>query len=375
MVYKLLSFILIYILSVINFAIILLPLMLFIIPFFIIKNNIIDFESLIGIILFVLFLVSCLMNFIILLDFLFGISSRKFLKNTTPYQKIEDYKMLETIFNETKIKFNKQNVELLISNSEDINAFAFGNIKKQYIVLTKGLISKYLIKLGFTDNFLFSIKCIMGHEMSHLINKDYLPTLLLEINEYSSKFISKIIYQFFKIFLTIVRLIPIIGRIISYNIYGIYKILNYLILFFYKYIILSIYKLIYLKISRSKEYRCDMQSSLANGGINMAAALSVLDDNGYITLFSSHPKTQKRIKYVQDVKQVTYTIRPIRGNNFINFVAFLIIILLPIVMYYLINFEHMQENYEHIILMIKNQINILKFEITNFISKMHMWRY
>ena len=82
MVYKILSFILIYILSIVNFSIILLPLMFFVVPIIISKPNLIDTQSIVSIILFVFFLVSCLMNFIILLDFLFGFSSKKFLKIT-----------------------------------------------------------------------------------------------------------------------------------------------------------------------------------------------------------------------------------------------------------------------------------------------------
>ena len=205
MVYKILSFILIYILSIVNFSIILLPLMLFVVLIFISKPNLIDTQSIVSIILFVFFLVSCLMNFIILLDFLFGFSH--------PYEKFKEYEILTNIFNEIKMVFNRPNVKLLISNSGKVNAFAVGNMKKQYVVLTQGLVNKYLLRLNETNNFLLAMRCIIGHEMSHLINKDYLPTLLLEINEYSIKIVSKMIYMFFRIFLVAFRIIPFFGEI------------------------------------------------------------------------------------------------------------------------------------------------------------------
>lgn len=369
MVYKLLSFILVYILSIVNFAIILLPLMFFLVSIFVFKNNLIDTQSIVSIILFVFFIISCLMNFIILLDFLFGFSSKKFLKNTQSYEKFKEYEILTNIFNEIKIAFNRPNVKLLISNSGSVNAFAVGNMKKQYVVLTQGLINKYLLELKATDNFLLAIRCIIGHEMSHLINKDYLPTLLLEINEYSTKIVSKIIYMFFRIFLVMFRIIPFFGKIFSYIIFGLYKIINFSLLFFYKYVIIPVYKLIYLKINRSKEFRCDMQSSLVNGGLNMASALSILDDSGYITLFSSHPKTKKRINYIKNIKPINGTIKPVRGNNLINLIAVLFIILIPVILYYLIDFEHVRQNCKDVIETYKFQLYLMKLKINSFLKR------
>ena len=362
MVYKILSFILIYILSIVNFSIILLPLMFFVVPIVISKLNLIDTQSIVSIILFVFFLVSCLMNFIIILDFLFGFSSKKFLKNTQPYEKFKEYEILTNIFNEIKMVFNRPNVKLVISNSGKVNAFAVGNMKKQYVVLTQGLVNKYLLRLNETNNFLLAMRCIIGHEMSHLINKDYLPTLLLEINEYSIKIVSKMIYMFFRIFLVAFRIIPFFGEIFSYIVFGLYKMINFSLLFFYKYLITPIYKLIYLKINRSKEFRCDMQSSLANGGLNMASALSILDDGEYITLFSSHPKMKKRINYIKNIKPISGTIKPVRGNNLINLIAFLFIILMPVILYYLIDFEHVRQNFKDVIETSKFQLYLMKFK-------------
>lgn len=369
MVYKLLSFILIYILSIVNFAIILLPLMFFVVPIVIFKTNLIDTQSIVSIILFVFFLVSCLMNFIILLDFLFGFSSKKFLKNTQSYEKLKEYGIIINAFNEMKIIFNKPNVKLLISNSKAVNAFAVGNMRKQYIVLTCGLLDKYLLKLKTIDNFTLAIRCIIGHEMSHLVNRDYLPTLLLEINEYSTNIVSKIIYMFFRIFLVIFKIIPFFGKIFSYIVFGLYKMINFSLLFFYKYVIIPVYKLIYLKINRSKEFRCDMQSSLANGGLNMASALSILDDREYITLFSSHPKTKKRINYVKNIKPISGTIKPARGNNLINLIAFSFIILMPVILYYLIDFEHVRQNYKDVIETSKFQLYLMKLKINLFLKQ------
>lgn len=367
MFYKLLSFILIYILSIINFAIILLPLLFIIVPIFLMKIDIIETDSVIAIVLSILFLVSCVMNIMIIFDFIFGISSRKFLKDTENYDKLQDYLFLAYPFQEIKAKFNRHDVKLLISNSSEINAFAVGNMKKQYIVLTKGLITKYVMKLGPSEKMIVSLKCIMGHEMSHLINKDYLPTLLLEINEYSTKFISNILYKFFQIFINIFKIIPFFGDLITYLVLTFYKICNYLLMFFYNHVILPLYKIIYLKISRNKEFRCDMQSALANGGINVSVALSVLDDGDYFTLFSSHPKVKTRLKRIQNVKQDDKTIKPIIANSFINFFAIVFIIFLPLILFYSINFQQIVDNYNHIVSTVYEEIYFMKLRIKNFL--------
>ncbi len=360
---KLLSFILIYILSVINFVIILLPLLLIIVPIIASKIELIDHESIMSMIFFAFFSVSCIMNFMILIDFLFGISSKKFLKNTKECEKLADYSILLTVFDEIKDKFNKHNVQLLISSSLAPNAFAVGSMRSEYIVITKGLIDKYLMKFGSSENFLISMKCIMGHELSHLAHKDYLPTLLLEINEYSSKIVSKIIYQFFRIFITLFKIIPVIGNFITYAFFGAYKTINYLIMFFYKYITLPLYKLIYLQINRSKEYRCDKQSSMANGGLSMVSTLSILDDKGYSTLFSSHPSIKKRIKYVQNIEESAKKIKPLPGTSFINFLAVFLVFMLPIFLFYAIDFQHLQENYEDVVLKVQQEIYFIKLKM------------
>ncbi len=353
---KLLSFIIVYALSIVNFAIILLPLLFLLIPAIITETNVIEEDSIISVMIFVLFCTSLIMNFMILIDFIFSISYKKFIKNTKNYEEIEDYKFLMVPFEEIKVAFNKPNVKLLISESTEVNAFAVGNMRNQYIVLTKGLIAKYIESLTLKSDFLLAMKCILGHEMSHLANRDYLPTLLLEINKNSSEFVSKIILKIFTIFTTIIKVVPIIGSLISNVIMFIYKTLNYIILFFYKYVVLH--------ISRGKEFRCDYQSAIVSGGINVSTALSILGEDGYSTIFSSHPNTNRRIRKVREVGQlVSSNMKYFLVSDIINLIGFLVVFTAPFVLFFLINFQEAKNEYKSFKSRINTKIIMLKINL------------
>jgi len=368
MFYKLLSFILVYILSIINFTIILSPLLFFIVPIIATESDLIKSDSIIAIVLIIFFLISCITNIILLFDLIFGFSSRASIKGTKDYRKLKNYDIFDQIFEDIKMHFNTYRVKLLISDSAEVNAYAVGNLGRKYIVLTQGLINHYLMEFENRDNFLSCIKGIIGHEMSHLINKDYLPGLMLTINEKATKFVSKIILGFFNIFINIIQYIPIIGRIISGIIIKFYELLDFLISFFYKYIILSIYKFIQLKVGREKEYRCDFQSAQVCGGDVMALALSSLGEDGYSTIFSSHPKTSSRVKSVRNIEKAYNVIKPQCGNGFVNFIFILSILLTPFITLYFININGLIENYEEIYMKINYFILNFKANIQNFIS-------
>ena len=366
MFYKLLNFILVYILSVCNFAIIMSPILLFCIPIMITKSPYIKSNSALTIVLLMFFIVSCLMIIFLFFDFLFGFSTRYVIKGTKEYIKIKKYEIFQDIFEDVQDRFRKYNVKLMISNSTEVNAFAVGNLGRQYIVLTNGLLSEYLLQMQDKTYFLTCIKCIIGHEMSHLVNKDYLPGLVLTTNELATSFISKIILGIFNIIINICNFIPFVGGIISSILLNAYKIINFVLNFFYKYIILTIYKIIQLKISRNREYRCDMQSSYISGGDKMAEALSVLGESGYITIFSSHPKTSSRVKHVKYIEKNYDTISQEFGNGFVNFCSIVFILILPMIIYYYMDLKGLVENYNTLLFNIRVYFMNLRLKILSF---------
>ncbi|MDR2527154.1 MAG: M48 family metalloprotease, partial [Rickettsiales bacterium] len=101
--------------------------------------------AVISVVLLIFLFVNVIVLIAVFLDLMFGFTTKSFIKNTTPYLKIKNYDLLTPVFEDLKLQFNRNDVELMVSNSEQINAFAVGNFKKQYVIITKGLVSCYLM--------------------------------------------------------------------------------------------------------------------------------------------------------------------------------------------------------------------------------------
>jgi len=331
---KPINLILVYVITVFNIVVLASPFMVALLPILNFGHRPWDIDA--GILsqmklalCFLFFLVSFLMLFYLFLDFLFGFSVRTSLKNCSRFEKIKDYDFLSDIFDQVKTRFGQKHVHLYIKNSDEINAFAVSSFNKRAIVLTQGLIKHYLVECQDPKRFLNAIRSIMGHEMSHLINKDFLPAFLIMTNQKITNFVSRILSFFFVILSRIVFLIPG-GRSCGFLMNDIYGILRFILTAFNRFIVYNIYEFLRRFVSRAIEFRCDRQSAYAFGGHNMALALSMLGSNGYFTLFSTHPRTARRIKKVQELKMVESTIDAGFVDSIANYfsIMFLMIICL-----------------------------------------------
>jgi Zn-dependent protease with chaperone function len=347
-VYKLIDFAVIYLLSIVNFAIILLPLLFVFVPLVYVGVPIQN-KSLITITSLIFLFVNTFTILSIFFDFVFGWSTKHYIKATVPYLSVKNYDFLTPIIDDLRLQFNKPEVQLMIEKSNEINAFAVGNLHKKYVVLTEGILYKYLLEnRDSPDLFLKKIKCILGHEMSHLINKDYLPGLLITLNNKASDLVSNVVIGFFNIFLNLLSYIPIIGWFISILMDWLYKTINFIFSFFNKYCLRSIYKFFQLKMSRVNEYRCDGQSAMVNGGNLVAETLESLGESGYTTIFSTHPKTSSRVKKVMTIKKTGNIIKPDGYNAFINFLVFIFIFSIPFFVIRYIDLRGLNNNYQAI---------------------------
>lgn len=301
------SLALVYIITIFNILTLLSPVIAIALPFIEFRNNVILienglYEKLNFTFFLLMFLVSFLMLVYLLLDFLFGFSVKSALKNCTRYEKIKDYDFLANIFDQVKSKFGEKNVRLYVKNSNEINAFAVSSLGSKAIVLTSGLIDHYLVHCQDPKEFLYALRSIIGHEMSHLVNKDFLPAFLIITNQKITNLISSVLHFLFNLVVRFIDMVPYSGRSLSKTIWNVYSILNFTITAFNRFIVYNIYELLRRFVSRSIEYRCDYQSAKAFGGKQMALALSKLGEGGYFTLFSTHPRTKARIRKVENIK-------------------------------------------------------------------------
>ena len=277
-------------------------------------------------IFFLFFIASLFMLVYLFFDFIFGFSVRTSIRGCSEYSKLKDYKFLDDVFKQVQNKFKRKNVKLLIKKSDEINAFALGGIRTSYIVIAEGLINHYLTKSHNMDDFLLAIRSVMGHEMSHIINKDYLPTYLIITNQKITNFLSNSLYFLFTIIARAVAHIPYGGRPSSRVVYSTYTLFHFLLTLFNRVVVYNVYEFVRRFISRSIEYRCDKQSSQAFGGMNMSLALSMLGKRGYFTLFSTHPATQSRINKASKIEENNKQIKPSLINYISNIASFILLI-------------------------------------------------
>lgn len=330
---KPINLILVYVLTVFNILVVISPFTAALIPLIDFKTHTLEINQDIYLkiklaLFFIVFLISFFMLIYLFLDFLFGFSVRSSLKNCSRFEKIKDYDFLSNIFDQVKTKFGERSVHLYVKNSDEINAYAVSSLGRKAIVLTQGLIKHYLVECSDPKKFLNALRSIMGHEMSHLINKDFLPGFLIMTNQKITNFVARILEIFFRIVTRVIGFLPYGGRFSAYLMNDVYSILSFILTSFNRFIVYNIYELLRRFVSRSIEFRCDRQSAKAFGGHNMALALSMLGKSGYFTLFSTHPRTARRISKVQNIKMTEANITPRFVDSIFNYFSMMFLVVI-----------------------------------------------
>lgn len=365
---KLISFLLVYILTVLNFLVFLSPLtFLFISKYFL--NITEGSQHIQTIFLLIISGISAITIILLCFDFLFSHSIRRLTKNAVRYDKDNTYKILDRVFNTVKDKYNVKNVELYISNDDTVNAYAVGSLRRKVIILTTGILNFYASKIEDKNKLLLSIEGIIAHEMSHLINNDYFTGLLLLVNERAVKFVSHFVFIFFNIFIRLCGLLPFVGGYLSSFIVGIFNIFDFLISFFYRYILLNVYDFIKLQLTRNIEYRADKQASKVIGGKNMANTLSLLGSKGYISIFSTHPLTKHRVKNVENVEISDKTIKPVFLSREMFIVTLIILLSLFYFPYKMANIDALVRDYNSIVIYFQNKYMLIEGWLKTLLSK------
>lgn len=327
------SLVLVYIVTIFNVMVLASPVLAVAAPFMHFKNNVISldyntYQHIKLAFLFLAFLVSFLMLFYMVIDFIFGFSVRASLKGCTRYEKIKDYDFLTDLFDQVKNKFGERSVKLYIKNSDEVNAFAVSSLGRKSIILTRGLINHYLVECPDPKMFLYALRSVIGHEMSHLVNKDFLPTFLIITNQKITNFVSGLIFTIFNMGIRIIRMIPYGGQTSARVMSDTYLVLNFVITAFNRFVVYNLYEFLRRFISRSIEYRCDRQSAKAFGGQNMALALSMLGESGYFTLFSTHPRSKSRMRKVENIKISDAVVRPGFFDSLANYFSLMFLVVI-----------------------------------------------
>ncbi len=332
MINKIINFLLVIALSIVNIVIMLTPLMIFALPIFLLfKNSTQHFFYNLGAI--ILFLISSYMLIYMILDFIFGFTVRAYTKGNIHYKQagvINGNEAIAAGFDYLKGRFKKPKVELYISQSGEINAYAIGSMRKKAVVITMGLLNQIYNSAEDKKQYVNQIVGILGHEMSHLVNKDFLPGMLVYSNQVISNLLSKIFHNLFYALAKIVWILPVVGETLSFMFINIYKLLNVFIGLFYKLAFKPIYDFVYKWFSRTTEYRCDRDAARIVGGKIMSDALAAIGPGSYFSIFSTHPRTKSRINKVKNIKPRQGPIRASILGNIVNTLAILSLLTMTI---------------------------------------------
>lgn len=336
MLFKPLNIILIYLVCCCNLLYISAPFLAFLIPFVEFNRGVFTISTsyVAGVghfYMLTVFLIFFLMLAYCLLDYLLGFSVRSSLNGCKRYEKYKEYDFLTPIITQVREKFNQNSVKLYIKNTDEICAFAVGSFGAKSIVISRGMIEHYLVLCTEPKMFLSVVRSVLSHEMSHLINKDFLPSFIIMTNQKITNFFSAFLHLIFIYLARVIDMIPRTGRSSANAMIFTYNLINNFLMFFNSYIVFNLYNFLHKFLSRSVEYRCDNQASKAFGGHNMALALSMLGHKGFFTIFSSHPSTKSRIKKIENIKMKESVIGPTFFDAFINYLTLLMMMMLTMI--------------------------------------------
>lgn len=269
-----------------------------------------------------LFFVNLVICIYIILDCFIGITVKKYSQNASNIIHLQNYSDLASLFQKLKIKFNAPKVYLYIQNSDAINAYALGSLMQSRIILTTGILKILKTQYAQEEDYKKAILGILGHEMSHIVNMDFIPGLFTYSIEKAIRIISAIFYKIIAISLRILSFVPLLGKLSLVSWKYTYKFINYIFYdTLYKTILVPVDSSLKLIFSRYTEYRADRDSAKASGGEVMMKALNAIDlqqKNAWKSIFSTHPATKWRVKKVAHQMQITDNIHPSVITDFAN---------------------------------------------------------
>ncbi len=228
--------------------------------------------------------------FYLFIDFLLGFSVKNLIKNTIEVKQIKDLAFHQELFEEILKKFNLNNVKFLLQENEEINAYAVATFGRKYLIITSGMIEHIQNSFELVNDRREAFKGLIGHELSHLINWDFLPDLILISGNHISLYTQNIIL----FLLQILKIIPFVGFILSELVYKLSSLIINIVQKFTNHI----YILFNRFLGRLVEYRCDSQSAQILSWQTMYMTLYMLlplNSSAYHSLYSTHPSTILRI--------------------------------------------------------------------------------
>ena len=342
----------------VNFLVILLPFYLLLIAFVFSDKAAVHSSNNIF-----LYIMICMFIFTIIylfVDMFFGFT----LKNITDDCLViedddKDFKLYKQVFNETLEKFDLKNVQLLLKDSTEVNAFAVFSFRKKYVIITGAMIDHISKTYTDVESQKSALRGLIAHELSHLLNWDSLPNIILLSGHSVAFYLSLTLTTIMNFVTTILSYIPV-TTIFALIFRFLFFVLDWSLVAFYNFILYPAYLLVERFLGRMVEYRSDYQSAQALSWEPMYAclfSLMMLDGNTYHSNFSTHPNTISRILNIYKTEK---SLEIIEASFFTKYFSILFVSFLSAWVFY---FSYLYFD----------QIEIISQSLENFIVKSYYY--
>jgi Zn-dependent protease with chaperone function len=143
------------------------------------------------------------------LDLFFGFTVATLVKDCKDISTLEEFSLHKKLFDETLNEFDMDDVKFLLQESQEVNAFAVLTLRKKYVVVTTAMLNHLTNSFPNIEEQKLAIKGMIAHELSHLLNWDSLPNLILLSGQNIAYYLSTALNFVLNIILLILSYIPI----------------------------------------------------------------------------------------------------------------------------------------------------------------------
>ena len=295
----------------INFLVILLPFYLSIISIILIGEDTQTFIASSSIFIYTMLFMFIFTVAYLYLDLFFGFTVKGIIKDCIDINTLENFSIHKKLFEEALKEFNMSDVKFLLQESNEVNAYAISTLRKEYVIITSGMLEHIGNSFSDIEEQKLALKGMIAHELSHLLNLDSLPNLILLSGQNIANYISialTFIVNYLVLILSYIPVTAILSLIISVVFTLMQKGLNML----YVYILHPSYLFVERFLGRLNEYRSDYQSAEALSWKPIYLCLSSiikLSGNTYHSNFSTHPNTISRVLLIYKVQRTELNIK------------------------------------------------------------------
>lgn len=295
----------------INFLVILLPFYLSIISIILIGEDTQTFIASSSIFIYTMLFMFIFTVVYLYLDLFFGFTVKGIIKDCIDINTLENFSIHKELFEETLKEFDMSDVKFLLQESDEINAYAISTLRKEYVIITSGMLEHIGNSFNDIEEQKLALKGMIAHELSHLLNLDSLPNLILLSGQNIANYISTALNFILTYLILILSYIPVTA-ILSLIISIFFSLLRKGLDMVYIYILHPSYLFVERFLGRLNEYRSDYQSAEALSWKPIYFCLSSiikLSGNTYHSNFSTHPNTISRVLLIYKVQRTELNIK------------------------------------------------------------------